>query len=191
MKLPYTAEAIKNPEGIPCRVLDRSGLDFSTAETGRKSAETLVKRASGGELIETRNAEGKLETSYTAQAGDAIFCNLHDEKDVYVPGKPDGTRWKFDALREMGYEIANGTLQSGQVRVKNASAFKILHEVVDDDICIKDAWGKGQHQFLYKGASLKLNANGMVTGIDKSAFDATWEIIPPPANPSTLKKPGF
>jgi len=178
MSLPFTAEKIKNPDnGESYRVLDVSHVDFSAAITGRKSAETLVRRAAEGERIETRNTAGKLETTYVTKAGDAIFTNLHDAADVYVPGNPDGTRWKFDQLQEKGYEITAGSLKSGEVRVRSAETFKILHEAVEENTCIKNAWGEGQHQFLYKGATLKLNNNGLITGIDKSAFDGTWEVI--------------
>lgn len=44
--------------------------------------------------------------------------------------------------------------------------------------CIKDVWGSGRHQFLFEGASLKKNPETKkVTGIDKEAFDNTWEVI--------------
>ena len=184
MKLPFTGEIITNPEGNVVPVLDRFKLDFSQAPLGRKKTETIVKRAQGGELIETRNKDGQVETTYTAKAGDAIFVNIHDAKDVYVPGNPDHTRWQFDDFLSKGYEVSGGSLESGEVRVKSTTTARILPEAVQEDIAIKDAWGPGQHQYLYKGATLKAGTNGLVTGIDKSAFDATWEVLPatkPPA----------
>lgn len=177
MPLPFTGETLVNPEGKRCPVLDPARVDFTNAVTGRKKTETLVRRAKGGELIETRNAEGKIETTYTTAPGDAIFINLHNEKDMYCPGNPDNTRWKFDDFLSKGYEITAGTLSNGTVKVKSTASAKVLPEAVTEDVCIKDAWGPGLHQFLYRGATLKQGANGVVTGIDKSAFDATWEVL--------------
>lgn len=177
MGLPYTGETLANPEGKVCPVLDPSRVDFSNAVLGRKKTETLVRRAKGGELIETRNKEGQVETTYTTKPGDAIFVNLHDEKDTYCPGNADNTRWQFDDFLTKGYEVTAGSIEGGAVKVKSTAAAKILPEAVAEDLCVKDAWGPGQHQFLYKGATLKLGGNGVVTGIDKSAFDATWEVM--------------
>jgi hypothetical protein len=185
MALPHTGETLANPEGKVCPVIDPSRIDFSNAVLGRKRTETLVRRAQGGEEIVTRNSAGKIETTYTTKPGDAIFVNLHDEKDTYCPGNPDNTRWQFDDLLKKGYEITAGSMANGTVKVKSTATSKILPEAVTEDVCIKDAWGPGKHQFLYKGATLKLNDGGHVTGIDKSAFDATWEIMTPskPAAP--------
>jgi hypothetical protein len=174
--LPYTNEIIASPDGIDCRVLDGNSISFAGAVEGRKSTETLVRRAEGGEKIETRNADRKVESIYVAQPGDAIFINLHNPDDIYVPGNPDGSRWQFSDLTTKGYEISGDDHEHGGVRVKSAQVSRLLHEAVHEPTCIKDAWGAGQHQFLFKGATLKLNGNGAVTGIDKTAFDATWEI---------------
>ena len=176
MNMPYTPETVSSPDGIACRVLDTQSVDFSGAVSGRKATETLVRRAEGGETLETKNAEGKVESVYTTQKGDAIFINLHNPDDMYVPGNPDGSRWQFKDLTSKGYEITGDDHERGGVRVKSTSMSKLLHESVTEPTCIKDAWGPGQHQFLFEGATLKLNDNGSVTGIDKSAFDATWEI---------------
>ena len=55
-----------------------------------------------------------------------------------------------------------------------------MPEIIIIPTCIKDAWGVGAHQFLFKGATLKKDLkSGKVTGIDKFAFDETWEIIEP------------
>ena len=175
--LPYKDEWIDNPNGIACRVLDVENVDFSTASIGRKTAETLVRCAQGGEVIETKNSEGKVESTYTAQPGDAIFVNLHNTDDIYVPGNDDGSRWQFDELAERGYEFVADDLENNGVRVKNMAAFKILLEAIDQPTCIKDAWGEGQHAYLFEGATLKLNDDGRITGIDKEAFDATWEVV--------------
>lgn len=177
MTLPFTGETIKNPEGKPCPVLDTYRVDFSQAKLGRKITETLVRRSAGGEIIETRNSAGQLETSYTTKAGDAVFVNLHDAKDIFCPGNPDGTRWQFDEFLKRGYEVTSGSMAAGEVRVRSTATSKILPEAVTEDLCIADAWGPGKHQYLYKGATLKLNPDGHVTGIDKSAFDATWEVV--------------
>lgn len=182
MDLPYLNETIDSPDGIPCAVLDGARVDFTLAVQGRKRAETLVRRAMGGESIVTRsNKDGKIESTYTACKGDAIFINLNNPDDIYVPGNPDGTRWKFSELKTRGYRVVARTPDG--VRVKVAQSFPILHEVVKVPTCIKDAWGKGKHQFIFEGASLKLNDNGNITSIDKTAFDATWETLTPPAGP--------
>jgi hypothetical protein len=181
MQLPYTQETVSSPDGLDCKVLDSKAVSFANAFEGRKATETLVRRAEGGEAIETKNGEGKVESVYTAQAGDAIFVNLHNPDDVYVPGSPDGSRWQFKDLASKGYEITGDDHERGGVRVKSTTMSKLLLEAVEEPTCIKNAWGEGQHQFLFAGATLKLNNNGSVTGIDKSAFDATWEITSRPA----------
>lgn len=191
MSLPYTAETLASPDGIACRVLDSTNVDFSAAVMGRKSAETLVRCAKGGEFIQTKNAKGEIETEYTAQKGDAIFVNLHNMDDIYVPGNGDGTRWQFSALSAKGYIVVAQEDALGGTRVKNGASFRILHEAVQEPSCIKDAWGQGQHQFFFKGATLKLNDDGRVTAIDKSAFDATWEIAQPAPKKPALKSPRF
>lgn len=181
MTLPYLDETLLSPDGIRCRVLDVARIDFAGAVTGRKAAETLVRRARGGEDITTRNAEGKVENTYVARTGDAIFINLHNRSDIYVPGNADGTRWQFDELEAKGYIILGEDAQNGGIRVKNGAAARLLHEAVREASCIADAWGPGKHQFLFEGATLKLNDDGRITGIDKSAFDATWELTAPAA----------
>ena len=177
MELNYRQEWIDNPDGIACQVLDEEAVDFSFAVVGRKVAETLVRRAQGGEDIETKNSEGQIESVYVAQEGDAIFVNLHNMDDIYVPGNKDGSRWQYDELESKGYEIVGDDKQNGGIRVKNTATSRLLVETVIEPTCIKDAWGEGQHAFFFTGATLKLNDNGRVTGIDKEAFDATWEII--------------
>lgn len=178
--LPYTESVITNPDGVACRVLDTSKIDFADAANGQKTALTLVQLAKGGEEIITRNSAGQIESTYTTQAGDAIFENLHNPDDRYVPGNADGTRWQFSDLRAKGYEIVDTENRNGRAyaTIRNASQFRILHEVIDQPTCLKDAWGEGQHVFLYPGASLKLNDNGSVSGIDKEAFDNTWKLTP-------------
>ncbi len=175
MSLPYVSEKIESPDGVLCQVLDSARVDFSAAAEGRKKAETLVREARGGEEIVTRNKSGQVESIYTAKPGDAIFINLHNPDDVYVPGNADGTRWQFSELAERGYEVT-AREADGAVRVKSAVYAPLLPEAVEKPTCIKDAWGAGQHQFLYPGATLKGNGPGRVTGIDKTAFDATWEV---------------
>jgi hypothetical protein len=177
--LHYTTEVVISPDNVTTQVLDVSKIDFSFAELGRKKTETIVKQAHGGEEIVTRNKQGHVESTYVAQPGDAIFINIHNTQDIYVPGRPDGTRMKFNQLSAAGYEVVAQDQKMGGVRVKSAAYSKLLLEIVSMPTCIKDAWGPGSHQFLYAGATLKLNDNGAVTGIDKTAFDATWEIKKP------------
>ena len=176
MKLAYTGETISGPDGKLFPVLNEPAVDFKAAAEGRKSAETYVLRAQGGEAIETKNTTGQKENGdvHIAKSGDAIFQNLHNPDDRYVPNNS----LKFDALEQSGYEIVRKEAED-RVFIKSKTKSKILVEAVSEPICIKDAWGAGQHQFLYPGATLKLNDNGKVTGIDKSAFDATWEVSKP------------
>ena len=179
MALSYTGEIITSPDGEDCAVLDTSKVDFSRAAQGRKAAKTLVREAKGGEEIHTRNSEGKIESTYTAQKGDAIFINLHNFDDVYVPGDKDGSRWQFSELEARGYEVVGDDPENGGVRVKNTTTAPILHEIIERPTCLKDSWGPGNHAFLYAGATLKDNGGGRITGIDKEAFDNTWEITKP------------
>src|SRR5574344_547915 len=79
----YTTEIIFNEQGIPCKVIDISKLDFTKCAKGRKSKITLVKIAKGGEKIFTFGNDGKIESTTIAKMGDAIFCN--SATDVYIP----------------------------------------------------------------------------------------------------------
>jgi len=57
----HTDEVIVSPDGIHCAVLDADSLEFGSNPTyGRKAAKTLVRTATGGEVIETKNSEGKI-----------------------------------------------------------------------------------------------------------------------------------
>ncbi len=73
--------------------------------------------------------------------------------DIYVPGNPDGTRMQFNDLKQNGYEIVSQDFDNKGFRVKSTQLSKVLVGVVDEHICIKDAWGENQHQFLYPGAT--------------------------------------
>lgn len=150
--LVYKNEFIANPNGLSCQVLDTAQLDFSKAKLGRKTAETLVIKAKGGEKLETKNSSGVVESVYVAKAGDAIFVNLHNPDDTYAPGNPDGSRWKFDELSAKGYQVTGQHQASGGVLVKNMQTAPILHEAVTMPTCIKDAYGAGNHAFFIKGA---------------------------------------
>ena len=130
MTLTYTGEVIDNPDGIACRVLDTKSVNFSASVDGRKVAETLVRCAAGGERIETKNSEGKIESVYTAKSGDVIFINLHNLDDIYVPGNDDGTRRKFKDLTEKGYEITGDDQENGGILVRSTKTAKLLHEVI-------------------------------------------------------------
>lgn len=185
MSLIYREESLVSPDGISCKVLDTDNVDFSAAVEGRKATETLVRCAVGGEHIETKNSEKRVESVYIAKSGDAIFVNLHNPDDVYVPGNPDGSRWQFKDLTSKGYEITGDDHEKGGVLVKSTKTAKLLPESIQQPTCIKNAWGEGQHQFLFTGATLKKDDKGNVTGIDKEAFDATWEITSKPPSPSS------
>ena len=160
-------------------VLDTSTVDFSEAMEGRKSKETVVLKANGNEKIDTINSEGKVESTYVTKPGESIFYN--NDKDIYVPRDGNGNAWPFEKISDYGYEITTEPFQFNgniAVKVKSTNKAKVLPEIITIPTCIKDAWGEGAHQFLYEGATLKKDpTNGKVTGIDKEAFDQTWEIL--------------
>ena len=184
LELHYLDEMIENPNGIECRVLDTTSIDFSNAYTGRKSTETLVLRAYQDQKIETKNSQGLIEAVYTANEGEAIFCNNEDDK--YVPRDSDGKAWSFDEITKYGYDLTTNIFQVGNndaVKIRSNKIAKVLPEIITIPTCIKDAWGEGSHQFLFEGATLKQDLEtGKVTGIEKAAFDKTWEILPEELN---------
>ena len=186
MELIYTSETIVSPDGIECKVLDTSKVDFSEAMEGRKSKETIVLKANGGEKIDTINSEGKIESTYITKPGESIFYN--NEKDIYVPRDGNGNAWLFDKITDYGYEITEEPYQFNDntaIKVKSTNKAKVLPEIITIPTCIKDAWGEGAHQFLFEGATIKQDLlTGKVTGIDKEAFDQTWEIL---SNDKTIK----
>ena len=156
------------------RVLDVSKLDFSSAKIGIKNTLTKVVRAKGGERIETKNKSGKIESICIANVGDAIFCN--NDIDIYIPSDSADNRWKFDKIESYGYDIIESYSNHIIIRSKNKAL--LLFNVIKEPTCIKDAWGEGAHQFLYKGAVLKKDLkSGKVTGIDKDAFEKTWIVL--------------
>lgn len=179
MKLPFTGEFIRSPDGRLCKVIDVSKVDFTDACRARKTIDITVHRAKGGETVVTYNENGMLEEIYFATPGDAIFIYTNDNRKTYVPADQNGRRWKFGELLNQGYLIVEGCLSSDKVLVNNSRFFKIIHEAVEEDACIKDPFGTGVNQFLHAGATLKLYADGVVRGIEKSMFDKEWEIIPP------------
>ena len=155
-------------------VLDANNLSFNNASVGIKSKTTKVKCAVGGEKIETLNNDGKVESVTIAEKGDAIFCN--NETDIYIPRNSDGTAWKFNAITSYGYDIVGKG--DDYIIIKSNNKALLLIGVIDKPTCIENAWGEGQHQFLYEGATLKKDLNtSKVTGIDKHAFETTWEVL--------------
>lgn len=179
MKLSYTNEKIISPDGIECQVLDTDNVDFTDAPTGRKCKETIVLKAKGNERIDTINAQGLVESTYITKPGEAIFYN--NEKDKYVPRDSNGNARMFDDLENFGFEVTCKPFKFGNniaVKVKSTNKAYLLQEIIEIPTCIKDAWGEGAHQFLYQGATLKKEINsGKVTGIEKEAFDNTWEVL--------------
>lgn len=179
MELKYTNEIITNPDGIDCHVLDVSSLDFSNAREGRKKKTTIVMRAIDNECINTYNSMGLVESTYIAKDGEAIFYN--SDTDMYVPRDENGVALSFQNISEHGYDIVGDSFQfngRSAIRVRNNNIAKLLPEVIVIPTCIKDKWGKGSHQFLFEGATLKKDIlTGKISGIDKEAFDETWEIF--------------
>lgn len=178
MKLPFTGEVIRSPDGREYEVLDAEKTDFSAAIPARKITEILVRKAMGGEHVHTRNSSGYLEESYVAKPGDAIFIYRNDNRKTYVPADRDGTRWKFGEILHRGYLIVDGCLSRNDVIVSNSRTFRILHEAVEEDICIRNPFGTGVNQFLHPRATLLLHPDGSVRGLEKCVFDEEWEILP-------------
>ena len=170
--LKYTKQIIKF-NNIEFKVLDVEKINFSHAKVGIKKQLTKVVCAKGGEKIITQNNQGEIENITIAQTGDAIFCN--NKNDKYIPST-NGKSWKFDNLQSYGYEII--TTEKNCVYVKSTNKALLLVEIIKQPSCIQHAFGYNKHQFLYKGATLKKDINtGKITGIDKYAFDKTWQVF--------------
>lgn len=184
---------IKGPDGTEFQILDVETLDFSHAGRGYKSAQTLIRVAQGGELIETKDSDGNVESVYTTKAGDIIFMNLHNPDDIYVPRDKENKAWTMEELQNRGYEIVGEDQENGGLRVVNKSEFPILKGIVSGPMCILNAWGEGNHQFLYKGAVLKLDeASSKVSGISAEAFEKTWTVTKEQQpKKDALKRGGF
>lgn len=178
MELVYTNESIMNEDGISCFVLDVDKIDFSTGVLGRKKTITKVVRAYEGEVIETINSKGLVESSYVTKEGDAIFIN--GSRDVYAPRDENGVSWKFDSIASYGYDICKRYVENNRdcVDIISNKTSMLLPHVILIPSCIKNAWGEGFHQFLFEGATLKQDRDTLrVTGIDSQAYDRTWEVL--------------
>lgn len=159
---------------VKFKVLDVDKLDFSCAVYGIKKTITKIIKANGGEIIETKNKNGEIESVTVAEFGDAIFCNNQDDK--YIPRDSLGNAWKFDKIESYGYRIVETGENCMYIQSNNKAL--CLVEAINQPTCILNAWGEGNHQFLYSGATLKKDLKtNIVTGIDKSAFDSTWQVL--------------
>lgn len=160
--------------GITFKVIDEQKLDFTNAKMGFKSAKTKVVCAKGGEIIETKNNEGKIECISKAEKGSAIFCN--NDADRYIPRNSNGQCYKFNEIEKHGYDIVES--KDDYIIIQSNNKALLLFDLIKEPSCIKDAWGEGQHQFLYEGAVIKKDCkNAKITGIDKVAFKNTWTIL--------------
>jgi len=167
-------EIIKNENGIECEVLNLNSLDFSNAKIGIKCTLTKVLKALGGEKIITTNKDGLIEAIYIANENDAIFVNSNIDK--YVPRDDCGNTFKYNEIAKYGYEIVER--ESDYLIVRSNNKALLLVEEIKKPTCIKNAWGKGSHQFLFEGATIKKDIKtGKITGIEKDAFKATWLIL--------------
>lgn len=176
MKVHYKNQSIKNPDNIDCQIIDVEKLNFDDCPVGCKSTQTLVKRAKGGERIYTYGKKGEIESTTIANQGDAIFCN--SETDVYIPSIK-GKAYEYDNITSYGYDIISS--KDDECYIKSNNKALLLVGVIDRPSCIKDAFGEGNHQFLFEGATLKKDlSNGMVSGISKKAFETTWEVFDKP-----------
>lgn len=173
----YTGQKIRHSDGVDYAVIDTSKLDFTEATLGKKTKDTLVKAAAPGEVIVT-NPGTTEESHVTAKGGELIFINElpGGKKDRYIPRAPDGTPNGQNILSE-AYELVSGDVnRAGAYYRPKGPPSQILHEAVSRPSVILEAWGPGSHQFLTKGATLKLD-NGRVTGIDKNALNETWSVL--------------
>ena len=172
MKLVYTDEVIEF-DGKTFSVLDTEKIDFAGARKGVKSSLTKVCRAKGTEKIITANSNG-VESVVVAEKDDAIFCN--SDIDIYV-ANTNGVHWHFDEIEEHGYTIVE-RVNDDCVYIRSNNQAYLLHEVIEKNSVIKDAFGEGNNQYLYKGATLKKDIKtGRITGIEKQAFDQTWMFL--------------
>ena len=170
----YLEEIIINENNIPCKVIDLTGLDFSHAKLGIKKTITLVKCAKGNEVIINKNKDGNIESSDIAKCGEAIFYN--NKNDKYIPKNSLGEPYLYHNIENYGYTIIKK--RKNYCFVKSNNQAKLLVNIIQEPSCIKDAWGEGSHQFLFKGATLKQDLKTLkITGIDGIAFSNTWEIL--------------
>ncbi|MBQ9659460.1 MAG: hypothetical protein IJV31_12005 [Clostridia bacterium] len=89
----------------------------------------------------------------------------------YKLSSPEVSQKKLQELE--GYEGYQ------KVVIESTQTFQIFHEAVKVPTVILNAFGDEEHQFLLKGATLKFalsNGSVVITGIDKDAFDKTWEV---------------
>ena len=175
-KLPYTDEIIES-EGKTYKVIDTAKLEFLTAKVGVKSKLTKVYCAKGGEKIETTNEKGEVESVVVAEKGDAIFYN--NEHDQYIPAGEDGKHWKYSEIESHGYSIQEHNDEENYVVVRSNNKALLLVGCVEENSAIKNAFGDGKPQYLYEGATIKKDIKtGNISGIDRAAFENTWEILP-------------
>jgi len=175
-KLPYTDEIIES-EGKTYKVIDTAKLEFLTAKVGVKSKLTKVYCAKGGEKIETTNEKGEVESVVVAEKGDAIFYN--NEHDQYIPAGEDGKHWKYSEIESHGYSIQEHNDEENYVVVRSNNKALLLVGCVKENSAIKNAFGDGKPQYLYEGATIKKDIKtGNISGIDRAAFENTWEILP-------------
>lgn len=175
-KLPYTDEIIEF-EGKTYKVIDTAKLEFLTAKVGVKSKLTKVYCAKGGEKIETTNEKGEVESVVVAEKGDAIFYN--NEHDQYIPAGEDGKHWKYSEIESHGYSIQEHNDEENYVVVRSNNKALLLVGCVEENSAIKNAFGDGKPQYLYEGATIKKDIKTCnISGIDRAAFENTWEILP-------------
>ncbi len=169
----YTGEVI-NFDGKDFKVIDTSKLDFSKAKLGVKASLTKIVVAKNDEIIETKNNKGEVETIHKVKKGEIIFCNNDDDR--YCPCYDNGNGWKLEDIEKNGYVFVENKDDCIMIRSNNKAL--LLVEFIQENSCIKDAFGEGQHQFLYKGEKKKKDLKTeKITGIDKIAFENTWTIL--------------
>lgn len=194
---------LKNRDGVPCRILNTAKVDFTHAVLGRKKVPTFVVKAKGGENLATILTEGHLRTfPAKAKKGDAIFVqgnvpaalrymetgqyDLEDGPiDVYVPNnatqnKDNNISLKFDKLAAEGYEVLPQDPAKPGTFVLSRPAL-VLPNANDIPMCIvyDHSDSNGQAEFFLPGATLKW-LGGHVSGISRSVFGQSWEIIERP-----------
>ena len=155
-KLLFSADsALTSSEIAP---LVEGGL-FGEPQTYVKFARIQAVQADGGEAIETVLADGTVETSNVANAGDWIVTNPGGEQYI-VPA--DKFAKKYEAATDLGagwFKPKGGPQQFVQI---------------SEDMYVMASWG--EKQFLKKGAYLNVTNLGDIYGVAEAEFHETYKL---------------
>ncbi len=170
---------IRHTDGLDYAVLDPTKLDFTGPNIvfGKKTHATRVHIAKPGEVICAQPGGFSEVADYTAAGGEIVLTNeLHNGRiDSYVLRTQDGHPVGMDVLEEH-YALIGGDIHGeGAYYCPIDPCVPLLHEAIDRPTCIMNEYGVGIHAFYKEGATLKL-LHGKVSGIERDAFDETWQL---------------